>query len=437
MPLFKGNTTKVFDAFLHLHDDQTIQVQWPNIELTEPGRAALAVLLDRLGYLGRAESWVEARLADSIRVVNALPGRDPEGGEIVRVLCPVDASDYSSWRPAMLDHLSTKRLEERRRAKPDRAPKLSAADKKKIEAAVPADLFAALHAETSDLRKQGWNRPPGSRWVDYSVPTNLVGTGPTRRARRRSRPLPTVARFAVASAVPPKLTNAVSLADRVRKTLIKYSDGAPAFTGRGGDEQRLAGHRHAHFLAESNRGDGRISHVAVYAEMGFDHDARRALETASRVWGHKGHDVELILLGIGQPADFAGTLDGACRLLERASRWQSRTPFVPTRHPKWRRSGEPRLDASGLQIGSPEHDLRRLLEASGFPKPVEVRAIDHTRLRGKDTSWLQFRLHRQSGRGTHAGGRGFGFEIEFADPVAGPIALGYNAHFGLGLFKPA
>lgn len=30
----------------------------------------------------------------------------------------------------------------------------------------------------------------------------------------------------------------------------------------------------------------------------------------------------------------------------------------------------------------------------------------------------------------------YGFEIEFAEPVCGPIALGFGCHFGLGLFLP-
>lgn len=33
--------------------------------------------------------------------------------------------------------------------------------------------------------------------------------------------------------------------------------------------------------------------------------------------------------------------------------------------------------------------------------------------------------------------RGYGFRITFPDSVDGPLALGYGAHFGLGLFIPA
>ena len=90
----------------------------------------------------------------------------------------------------------------------------------------------------------------------------------------------------------------------------------------------------------------------------------------------------------------------------------------------------------GLQIGSPEHDLRRLLELAGFPKPAALDTVSSTDLAGHETRWLAFRRERNNGDGRRAGGMGYGFRIEFPEPVKGPIALGYGAHFGLGLFVP-
>ena len=39
--------------------------------------------------------------------------------------------------------------------------------------------------------------------------------------------------------------------------------------------------------------------------MGFDENACLALRRLNKVWGHGGHDIRLILHGIGQPGDFA------------------------------------------------------------------------------------------------------------------------------------
>lgn len=50
--------------------------------------------------------------------------------------------------------------------------------------------------------------------------------------RVRSTPHPTVARFAVSSAVMPRVTAALSVVDRLRSALIHHSDGHPIFVGR-------------------------------------------------------------------------------------------------------------------------------------------------------------------------------------------------------------
>jgi len=54
---------------------------------------------------------------------------------------------------------------------------------------------------------------------------------------------------------------------------------------------------------------------------------------------------------------------------------------------------------------------------------------------GKEVSWLSFQTTRKSGGGSRGAQRGYGFELEFSSPVRGPIAVGYGAHFGLGLFR--
>jgi CRISPR-associated protein Csb2 len=93
------------------------------------------------------------------------------------------------------------------------------------------------------------------------------------------------------------------------------------------------------------------------------------------------------------------------------------------------------MDASGLQIGSPEHDLRRLLKLGGFPAPAAVEPIAGTKLGELEVPWHGFIRRRETGEGKPpANGAGYGFRIEFSKPVKGPVAVGYGAHFGLGGF---
>ncbi len=74
---------------------------------------------------------------------------------------------------------------------------------------------------------------------------------------------------------------------------------------------------------------------------------------------------------------------------------------------------------------------------AGFPSPSSVEAVPSTDLAGHETRWLGFRRQRNQGNGRKvASGMGYGFRIKFPDVVRGPIALGYGAHFGLGLFVP-
>jgi CRISPR-associated protein Csb2 len=359
--------------------------------------------------------------------------------------------DYLEWRKTTLASHKERRLAEllaiaREKGKSVEKIKLGKKDLESIEKNLPEDLFHALHADTGDLKNAGWSQPPGSIWVTYIRQRDAFDVMPRARAarQRKNDQIPTVARFALASQVMPRLTDAVSLAERIHIALVSRSDGVSVFTGCDESGKPLEGHRHACILCESNPslGKGRrgeITHITIYAPMGFDSDARKSLDGLTRVWGHGGHDIQLILLGVGQPEDFAG-LDaskGACPMLAESMSWVSRTPFVSTRHPKATKTGVPKLDDNGLQIGSAEHELRRLLKLAGYPSPCAIESVPSTDLAGHETRWLKFRRDRNQGDGRRAtSGCGYGFRIRFPEMVRGPIALGYGAHFGLGLFVP-
>ncbi len=449
-------TTKVFDTFAHVGKDAVVTVAWPTVTLSAAQRGVLATLLARLGYLGRAESWAEARLLpDDVavgEVARGVAGSSvvapvdaatalPDDTEVFRLLCPQPSSEIAAWRSRTFEEELERSLEDKRRAlvakgKDASKAKLTKADKDKLDASLPRDLMDALEASTGDLQRQGWSAVPGSHWVDYVRPRDLLTPPPRRVTMAHRENLPTVARFAVASQVPPRLTECLSVAERVRAALMSRSDAALVFAGKDDREVPLEGNEHAYVLPEANGAHGRVTHVTLYAPMGFDDVARRAMDGLRNVWGRGGHPVQLVLIGVGQPRDFAG-LDlgaGQCPLLVEGTTWTSRTPFVPTRHPKANRRGEPKLDVQGLQIGSPEHDLRRLLVAAGFPEPQSVEALDGTELGGKRVGWLDFKTVRFRGEGARAANRGFGFRVVFPEPVRGPIAVGYGAHFGLGGF---
>jgi CRISPR-associated protein Csb2 len=203
----------------------------------------------------------------------------------------------------------------------------------------------------------------------------------------------------------------------------------------------LKGHSHAYILSESNlalgRGQrGEITYLTIYAPAGFGLRERSALEGLREIGG-SGLRVDLNLQGLGCPEDISGTKleRGESPLLAKSRTWVSRTPFVPTRHPKVTRAGAPKRDERGLQIGSPEHELRRLLKLAGFPEPMAVESVARTMLGGREVPWASFVCRRSNGEGLRAAnGVGYGFRIQFPEPVRGPVAVGYGAHFGLGMW---
>ncbi len=408
LPVIEGKnekTTKVFDTFIQLAPDQPVLIAW-DVALASDQLAALHTLAGHLGYFGRAESLVEARVREDITQIkaNALPlaeGADVSANqELVRLLSPLAVADYEKWRADFLAKTAPPAEASRKGA----GKKAASRRTKGLD--VPPDLFAALHADTGDLQAAGWNLPPG----------------------------------AVVSAVAPRLTATVSVANRVHEALCKWSDQgsgpASVFTGLDADGQPLAGHRHAYILCEANGPRDAITNITVCAGMGFDEQACMALRRLNKVWGHGGHDLRLVLMGLGQLGAFPD-----CNFLGTSKVWRSVTPFVPTRHAKTFRDGRPKLDAAtGWQIGSAPHDLLRLLALNSQTAGASIHQHKVITLREapdvRTLRCLQFQTTRHDGDGSRGHGEGGSFTITFPKEVTGPLALGYCSHFGLGLFVP-
>ncbi len=426
MPYNEGKnerTTKIFDTFVQIAERDAILVAW-EVALPAEQFAALQTLAGRLGYFGRAESLVEARVLEGVTAIepNAAPLADgtplPSKTELIRLLTPMTPVGYQTWRTDFLAANAPPANGKKRDSKKARAPE------------IPEDLFAALHAETGELQSAGWNLPPGALYVNYIRPENAFSPAIKPRPRRSKAP-PTVARYAVVSAVPPSITRAISVAEQVHSELVRHSNGHPIFTGAGSKD-----HRHAHIFCESRRSKlGHITHLTLHASDGFDDLAAEALRKLQWTWGFKGHDLNLILHGIGQPGDFKD-----CALFGKANVWRSLTPFVSTRHAKTFRDGRPKMDASGWQVGSGAHDLLRLLALHPQGAAANIKQFDERerpfQFGSRSLRSLQFQTIRHDGGGNRGNSSGNAFIIRFPEPVSGPLALGYGAHFGLGLFVP-
>ena len=250
---------------------------------------------------------------------------------------------------------------------------------------------------------------------------------------------PSAARYRLTSSRPIPITHALLLTERVHKALVEHCCTSSTFTGCDSRRRPLKGHGHAYILCESSPSEGQITHVTVYSSSGFFPEEQAALRRLARVYGGEIPDASLTLMALGP---VGGPALGESPLLASSRRWVSSLPFLPARHPRFTRAGRARCDATGLQIDSPEHELRRLLRLAGFPELLAVEPVDGIWLgRGAGhpiwTGWSSFVRIRSDPASAKRECRcrgGCGFRILFGEPVQGPLAIGYASHFGMGSF---
>lgn len=421
-----SSTNKVFDGFALLATrdcrEAEVLVGWPTLTLSAAEQGVLSELVAQLGYLGRAESWALVSTTDEPFEPNVQPlGPDADAEHATELWQLVDEPAWGAWCAGFL----------------------AAGGAKK---SLPKSRWDGLATETSTLHKLNQLVPPGVQRVRYrfrSAPF-VQRSAPARV--ERATPWPTVARLALHGRVLPPLTESLSIGERVRQAALSWTrddeEAARVFHGRDADGNPSQGNQHAWFLpVDDSRpaapdgplADARIDHVLVWCPTGLPPGACRALERIDHLWGAEAKEDDgrfgVSLVGLGTPEAYGGLGDtartGKSASLALASTWVSHTPFVLYRHPKRRR---------GEWTDTPEDQLRAALAQLGLPDPVAVRPYPDDPARSV-RAWRAFQRTRRNGGGSRGGNQGFGFRIEFDQPVQGPIAVGYGAHFGLGQFR--
>jgi CRISPR-associated protein Csb2 len=471
MPVGGDVRTKIFDTFVIVAPEDRVTAAWRSLELPPDHLRLLDSLLASLTYFGRAESWVVAKRLDFLPdapLIDAVTdvGQAPPDTELVRTLCPSAPEEHAIWYQTARAEARARRLDEITRANTRKGTastsiRLSEKDEAVIDSGLPTTIFDALHADTAELRAAGWSQPPGSRWERYALPTDAFMPVRQHVPRKTEGRLPTVARLAVCGRVRPRLTDTIIIGDRARRILMGCSkrisgNVTRVFSGKNPDGTPLLdGHRHAHFLCESYSRDRAITHLNIFAPMGFEEPDLLAIQqfAATGIWGRDGYDLKLVLLGFGGPEDFGGIDQqaGHSRMLATSARWISRTPFIPARHLAARRQpGLRQIADDPVMLVALTEEIRRELSAreifNGLARFADIRvqldsAEAGTFVGGTFTPWRSFRTVRPDGHGRQGGRTGFGCQIMFRDldgnpvPVSGPISLGFGSHFGLGAFE--
>ena len=439
-----GKRPLIFDAWAQV-DEGEIEVVWP-VELAPDERVELEALASMLGYLGRAESLVEASVASAPRgAINCHADADAAGPpgprwQAHRVTAAMAPTAYADWRRARVAPIV-----EAHAVAPGK--KLSAAGRKKLDRALdpyPADLVAALCAETGALQRHGWSVAPGSREVSYWRRADALSVTSTRRSSQaRGEDMSRFPFALLALSTPSRGTSALPPLHRafaqgrllhraIGSVVGRYFDGAAPLAlcllGRENGGPSTRNHGHAHLLHLDLGGHSRLDHALVWAPMGLDATAEDALRHLRRTYMKGGAgELHLAISAVGEAAELrrltaplGDALDRVLGPVGGAFRWQSATPFVAAR--LFKRRGKDSLEGQ-IRLECHRRDL---------PEPVEIEVAPRD---GEDVSAFRHYVIGDDNRHRPPRPVRFALRLHFDEPVEGPLCLGYGAHAGLGRFE--
>lgn len=388
----------VFDGFAVVEKSTPVVVGWPGADLDEEALEVARTLVSSLSYLGRSESWIEARIADDRRVAwNCEPVTEDaslDRKEVVNVAGVVLPAE----------------LERRGLEVPSKGPSKSRR----------LGWLEALTWGSAETIANTMNRPPAMEPMFYLRDRDALDAAPPA-IRRGGAPSVEVVHYSLEGKVRTPITEAVRVAEQFRRNVMGSLRRVlgdtrlpPALTGRDEHGEPLRGHRHASFLPLDEDKDGYIDALLVVTGTPLSFAEQRALEGVRPLPSKSGHPL------IPTPVSYGGLA-----LLRSVTEVVSATPFVPTRHRRQKRDGDERAWVArqvALECG------RR-----GLPDPIAVAFLDRPISNGRTSRWLDFRRARKDDAPRMA----YGLRLTFAEPVRAPFSLGYASHFGLGCFVPA
>lgn len=440
----REKTTLVLDAFADVGEGQ-LWVRWPT-ELDEAETRLLEELAANLGYLGRSESWVEARVvSDNLdlpatgmafpHVEGTRPGR---GYEQLSVSAPELPNVYTAWREQEVRSALATVADRTAERRPTPA---QMRQQKKVQDAYPPDVLECLQLDTAWWKERRWSQAPGSRRVLYWREETALEVGQPSVPHSSGLAPVEVVLFSLStasgsrSALPP-IARTLPQAELLHRALISKVGGAEngkvlcaELTGRDASGRPLRGHRHAHILPMDLDNDGHLDHVLVFAPMGLGATAQHALRSVKRTYMKGGAgELQVAVAGRGALSDLRSLSgpDGSptasiMQLLgpqKGAKMWTTAMPFVPPRHLK--RSGPNSLHGQ----------IQAELHSRGLPS-AEVEVLRWT----PDVLALRHVVRRRRAPAPQPPVDGaFAVRLRFGDRIHGPLCLGYASHFGLGRF---
>lgn len=443
----REDTTLVFDTWVQV-DNGVLTVTW-DTTLNQEETVLLSELAERLGYLGRSESWVSAHLAqpnDSLSSGDdclpcdgkSAPSRE---WEQVPLMVPLSAERYKRWREASINaEIANLPTVDSAKKKLTKEEKKVLEQYQKIQSSYPPDLVSCLQMTTNWLRQLGWSQPPGSERILYWRRTRAleVAASQIKQQTVSARPVEAMLLSMATSSgndhALPSVTRTLPQAELLHRALVKAAcryGNTPSTVLTGRDDLRkplTVPHRHAHLLPLDLDDDGHLDHILIWAPMLLDASAQDAVRSIRATFTKGGvSPMRLALAGNGSLMDlqrltgvYGEKMSSLIAQPWGATEWTTVTPFVAPRYLKKR--GRNTLEGQVLAE----------LATRGLPEPSSISFLDAR----NDARLLRMRHFIRSRRRGPAApvDVGYSLTLRFAKPINGPLCLGYGSHFGLGLF---
>lgn len=435
----KRKTRLIYDAFLRLENGAELVFVWPDETLEDEQMALATHLLERIGYLGRAESWVEGRVRKDWcakrQHLNSCPSIESncefepvKGFEPVSVTLPKTPKEWISHRESLMTGLD---------GMAGFGGKKGVRKRKMIDGILHKELTDALSVENGEWQQAGWMLPPSVKKMVYYRPIieshpPIRTNGQTKGANGRTRIQsgnPEVARFVLAGRPPPRIEKSLRIGEIARGALMSGGGQPPEeFSGRNKDGPLCedSAHAHAFFLPEDADDDGCIDHLIIFCRKGFSEEACKRLDGLRKLWlpqkrgatesGSSGREEWSVALeGIAAVKDFPQV----SALLQDSKKWVSVTPYLMPWHAK-------------RNFGVAEQITRELERRDMIRQGValKIKPLPEQNVR----RFMRFRKRRKLVQPDRSG---CFLEMTFPKSVCGPISLGFACHYGLGLFKAA
>ena len=233
----------------------------------------------------------------------------------------------------------------------------------------------------------------------------------------------TSARFVILEGRPVSIKESLIMGEYLRASIMglaKQVIGGAQIPWEISGHNTPEGNKHEHFfyLPEDSKGEGTIDSLFIYCKKGLSLKLRHVLQKLLSMKGKKGESWSLVLENFGSVENFSAY----STFFKSSFVWRSCTPYFHPWHLK--------------KHFSLFDQIRKECALRGLPEISHIKLIPYLskgESRFYPPHFYKFRSKKNVGYRPDI--RGGFWQLTFKNLVQGPLALGFDCHFGLGLFE--